>query len=37
MAPVSAAQWQRKQREKLKNEGNYNDYKTKQSPLYETI
>ena len=33
MAPVSAGQKQRNRHEKLKNEGNYDDYKTKQ-PLY---
>ena len=31
MAPVSVAQRQRNRCEKLKNEGNYDDYKTKQS------
>ena len=29
MAPVSAAQSQRNQRERLKNDGKYDDYKTK--------
>ena len=31
MTPVSAAQRQRNQCEKLKNEGKYDDYKTKQA------